>query len=276
LITKRLTLAFIVALVVSGIFTLVLSRKVSKSAPPPPPKSQYVAAAGPVEAGQALRAENLKLIEWPASMPLQGAFTTPESLVGRVVLYPLAVGEPVLERQLSSPGTGVGLTVKIPDGMRAISLKSDEVVGVAGFLLPGTHIDVLVTLHALNSPETLTSTVLQDAEVLASGQKTQPDPEGKAITATVVTLLVKPEDAERVVLASTQGTLHFVLRNGADRVNVEGKPVQLSQLTGGVGVPPPPVIIDRSKLTAEIRPVIAKTYAVETTLGSKQRMDTFQ
>jgi pilus assembly protein CpaB len=178
---------------------------------------------------------------------------------------------------LSNPGAGSGLSVKIPDGMRAISLRTDEVVGVAGFLLPGTHVDVLVTLHATNTApntpqDTITTTVLQDVEVLAAGQKIDPDPDGKATTATVVTLLVKPEEAERVVLASTQGTVHFVLRNGADRQDVDGAPVLLSQLSGGA--PPPPPAAEKPA-PRRFPVVVAKTYSVETFLGSKQRMDTF-
>ena len=145
MITRRLTSAFIIALLVSGVFTFWLSQKFTKhaQAPPPPPKSQYVAAAANMEAGQVIKAESLHLVDWPATVPLQGAFTTTQPLVGRMVLYPLAAGEPILERQLSAPGAGTGLTVKIPDGMRAISLRTDEIVGVAGFLLPGTHVDVL-------------------------------------------------------------------------------------------------------------------------------------
>ena len=212
MITRRLASAFIIALLVAGAFTFWLSQKVSKNHPAAAPKNRYVAATANIEAGQAIHPENLQLIDWPASVPLVGAFTTTDSLNGRVLLYPLAAGEPILDRQLASPGSGSGLTAKIPEGMRAISLRSDEVVGVAGFLLPGTHVDVLVTLHTASSPEPVTATVLQDVEILATGQKTQPDPEGKASTATVVTLLVKPDDAEKVVLASTQGTLHFVLR----------------------------------------------------------------
>jgi len=136
-----------------------------------------------------IKAENLRLIDWPASMPLQGAFANTQPLVGRIVLYPLAAGEPILERQLSSPGSGNGITVKIPDGMRALALRTDDVVGVAGFMLPGTHADVMVTLHPSNSPDPVTTTVLQDVQVLATGQKTEPDPDGKPVTATVVTIL---------------------------------------------------------------------------------------
>jgi pilus assembly protein CpaB len=271
--SRRLTSAFIIALVVSGIFTYWLSQKVSKTKPaPPPPKSQYVAAISNLEAGQIIRAENLHLVDWPANMPVAGAFTTPEPLVGRVVLYPLAPGEPILDRQLAAPGAGSGLTVKIPDGMRAISLRSDEVVGVAGFLLPGTHVDVLVTLHTAASPEPITTTVLQDVEILAAGQKTEPDPEGKATTATVVTLLVKPEDAERVVLASSQGSVHFVLRNGDDRKEIDGQPVMLSQLSGAAA---PPTNTGKPSAPRRVQVSIARPYVVETILGTKQRSDSF-
>jgi pilus assembly protein CpaB len=272
-INRRLITAFIIALVVSGIFTFWLSQKFTKPArpAPPPPKNQYVAVAANMEAGQAIRAENLRMVDWPAAVPLTGAFTSPQPLVGRVALFPLEAGEPVLDRQLSIPGAAGGLTVKIPDGMRAISLRTDEIVGVAGFLLPGTHVDVLVTLHTSASPDPVTSTVLQDAEILATGQKTEPDPEGKPITSTVVTLLVKPEDAERVVLASTQGSVHFVLRNGVDRAQFTGPPAVLSQLAGllpGAAVPGKPLLPKPQ--------FVPKPYTVETFLGAKQRTDNFQ
>ena len=271
MITRRLTSAFIIALVVSGIFTFWLSQRFTKTAhpAPPPQKTQYVAVAANMEAGQVIRAENLHLVDWPASVPLQGGFTTTQPLIGRIVLYPLAAGEPILERQLSAPGSGNGITIKIPDGMRALALRTDEVVGVAGFLLPGTHVDVLVTLHPANTPDPVTSTVLQDAMVLATGQKTEPDPEGKPATATVVTILVNPEDAERVVLASTQGTVHFVLRNGVDRLEPKDAPVLLSQLTGIVV--PPPAKAQRATPIAAPKP-----YSVETFLGPTVKTDNFQ
>jgi pilus assembly protein CpaB len=271
-LNRRLTSAFIIALVISGIFTYWLSQKYTKNRPaPPPPKSQYVAAAANMEAGQTIKAENLRLVDWPASVPLPGAFSAPQPVVGRIVLYPLAAGEPILERQLANPGSGTGLTVKIPDGMRAISLRSDEVVGVAGFLLPGTHVDVLVTLRPTNS-DPVTSTVLQDAVVLATGQKTEPDPEGKPTTATVVTLLVKPEDAERVDLASTQGIVHFVLRNGTDREQYNGSPALFSELSGIK-----PAVAQRSSSGhRSLQLVAAKPYAVETFMGPTVKTDNFQ
>ena len=268
---RRLTSAFIIALLISGVFTLWLSARFSKNraATPPPAKNQYVAAGVNLQAGQVIDPNNLHMIDWPASVPLTGAFTSPVALIGRTVLYPLAEGEPILERQLSTPGSGI--TGRIPNGMRAISLRSDEVVGVAGFLLPGTHVDVLVTLHTGNAPDPMTFTVLQDAVVLAAGQKTEPDPEGKASNATEVTILVKPQDAERVVLASNQGSIHFSLRNGVDREEYKGPPAQLAGLPG---IAPTPEKAKKAPKAPE--PLVAKTYTVETILGKTQRMDDFQ
>jgi pilus assembly protein CpaB len=268
---RRLTSAFIIALVVSGIFTYWLSQRFTKThAAPPAAKSQYVAAAANMEAGQAIKAENLRMVDWPANVPLPGAFTAAQPVVGRVVLYPLAAGEPILERQLANPGSGVGLTVKIPDGMRAISLRTDEIVGVAGFLLPGTHVDVLVTLKPPTG-DSITTTVLQNVEILTAGQKTEPDPEGKPATATVVTLLVKPEDAEKVDLASTNGIIHFVLRNGVDQADFKGAPAQLSDLSGAKVA----VVAERQPRRS-MQLVAAKPYQVETFMGPTVKTDNFQ
>jgi len=270
-LNRRLTVAFIIALVISGIFTFWLSQRFKTRTPAPAAKSQYIAAAANMEAGQAIKAENLRLVDWPATMPLTGAFTAPQPLIGRIVLYPLGAGEPILERQLANPGSGVGLTMKIPDGMRAISLRSDEIVGVAGFLLPGTHVDVLVTMRPANG-DPVTSTVLQNVQVLATGQKTEPDPEGKPATATVVTLLVKPEDAQRVDLASTQGIVHFILRNGVDRDEFKGSPALYSELSGG----PNPVAGAAKPVRKRLQLIAAKPYSVETFLGPTVKTDNFQ
>lgn len=269
---RRLT-SIVVALLVSGAFTFWFSKRFSRSRPAPPPaKLRYAAAAANMQADQVIRSQDIHLVDWPASMPLAGASSSAAPLIGRTVLYPLAEGQPILARQLSAPGSGTGITAKIPDGMRAISLRTDDVVGVAGFILPGTHVDVLVTLRAVNGTNPLTFTVLQDAQVLATGQNTQPDPDGKASNASVVTLLVKPEDAERVTLASNQGTIHFVLRNGVDQGQFKGPPVQLSQLSGVV--PPAPAAERPAARPREL--VAAKTYSVETIAGSKLRTDEFQ
>lgn len=268
MIARRLTIALIAALMVSGLFTFWLSKKMAKSHPAAPVQNRYAAAAHALDAGQVLKREDISLIDWPKTIPLQGAFMKPEDVVGRAVLYPLAPGEPILDRQLSAAGSGVGLTGKIPEGMRAIALKSDEVVGVAGFLLPGTHVDVLVTLRDNTGPGPVTATALQDVEVLAAGHQYQPDPSGKPTSVDVVTLLLKPQDAEKAVLASSQGTIHFVLRNGADREQADAPPLTLPELMAAR----PAKAAANARRTAQ---PAQKAWTVETLFGKKSQTDSF-
>jgi pilus assembly protein CpaB len=270
--TRRLMFALLIAIVVSGLFTFWFSRKIARSHANVSARLQYVATAHEIDAGEVLRLEDLKQISWPSSVPLTGAFTRPQDAVGRMVLYPLGAGEPVQERQLAAPGSSAGLSTKIPDGMRALSLKSDQVVGVAGFLFPGTHVDVLVTYIVPSSSSPITSTVLQDAKILAAGQKMEPDPKGKPTPVDVVTLLVSPGDAERVVLASTQGRVHFVLRNGLDTAQVTEKPVQMSALGQVAGSRPPVRVRGPQKASA---PEPAK-YSVQIVNGEKATTESFQ
>ena len=234
MVARRLVLALIVSLAGSAIFTVWLSRKFSRPVSAASGELHYVATAQNLQAGDLLTPAMLKVVSWPSATPLEGASLKVEAVSGRIVLFPLAAGEPILERQLAAPGSSAGLSMKIPGGMRAISLKSDPIVGVSGFLLPGTHVDVLVNFRMINSQDTMTLTVLQDAQVIAVGQKMEPDPEGKPTTTDVVTLLVTPDDAEKAVEASTQGTVHFVLRNGGDHQVVPPAPIQISQLGGSM------------------------------------------
>jgi pilus assembly protein CpaB len=267
---KRLLMALLVALMVSGLFTFWLSRRVAKANHvAAPKKEEYVAASKALEAGQPLKAGDLELVAWPASTPLTGGFTRIADVVGRAVLYPLAKDQPILERHLAAAGAGAGLTAKIPTGMRAISVRSDDVVGVAGFLLPNTHVDVLMTYHSVANPDPQTLTVLQDVVVLAAGQQIQPRPDGKPISVNVVTLLLKPEDTERLVLATSMGGIYFVLRNGADVEQAESQPVGLAKLTGMLPTQGGPVEPGKP-----MRPK-PKAYEVETILGDKQVFNGF-
>ncbi|MHB1936244.1 MAG: Flp pilus assembly protein CpaB [Acidobacteriaceae bacterium] len=267
MIKRRLTLAFLIALLVSGGCTFMLSRKLRLRGAPAVATEQYVAAAAPLEAGEILQADKLKTVSWPVSIPLQGASVKPQDVIGRSLLYPLAAGAPILDRDLAIPGTG--LTTKIPDGMRALALRSDEVVGVAGFLFPGSHVDVLVTYRSTTAPEPSTATVVQNVEVLAAGSQVEPTLDGKPSSVNVVTVLVTPNDAERVVLASTQGTIHFVLRNGGDQGEIDDPPINLSDLIPGTG-------LIRDGVTPTVARVKrAKPYVVETVLGNKQIATSF-
>ncbi len=275
---RRMGTAFLLALSVSGACTWVLSRKMAAHAEDKRPEQHYVAASKPLDAGQVIKAEDLTQVGWSSSSSLSGAFAKSEDVIGRSLLYPVEKDQPVTEKLLAASGSGAGLAGRIPPGMRAIALRSDEVMGVAGFLFPGSHLDVLVTYHSDKAPEPTTVTVLQDAEVLAAGQKVQPDPEGKPVTATVVTLLLSPEDAQRAVLASTQGAIHFVLRSGADRAHVQEPALMLSQLSGQTAaaavhterVAPTPVAARHP-----VEAVKLPTFTVDTINGDKLSSDSF-
>jgi pilus assembly protein CpaB len=267
---KRLVTVLFIAVVISGVFTLWLSHQVAKprAAASAPVGLQYAAAAENLQAGEVLRADQIKLVTWPANIPLEGAHQKPEEISGRALLFPLSAGEPILDRQLTAPGEGGGLPGKIPAGMRAISVRSNEVVGVAGFLQPGTHVDVLVTFHTQTSPDPVTSTILQDVEVLAAGQNFQPDSDMKADAANVVTLLVDPADAEKVVLASSQGDLHFVLRNGQDHGQVKDSGVNVSELNADGAASHPAV-------ARAAHPARPNAFIVQTIDGGKQTTESF-
>ncbi len=265
---KRLTVALLVSLLISGLFTFWLSRRLAKPAHvATAPKQLIVGAKENVQAGQLLKAGDVRLMDWP--VPLSGSVMKVEDVADRIVLFPVAKDQPILSSYLAAPGVGSGLTAKIPSGMRAISVRSDEVVGVAGFLLPGTHVDVLLTYHSDKSPDPRTATVLQDVVVAAAGQQIRPDPEGKPTSVNnVVTLLLTPADAEKLVLATNLGAIRFVLRNGADTGVASSTSVGLDDLTGTVN---PAASLDGVAGKVQ-RP---KPYQVVTVLGDKQVVKTF-
>ena len=265
---KRLMMALLAALLISGLSTFWLSRRLARASHAGTPQKQLIVAAKqPLEAGDLLKPESLRLVESPIA--LSGSFSKIEEVAGRVVLFPLAQDQPILNSYLAPAGAGVGLTAKIPSGMRAISVRSDEVVGVAGFLLPGTHVDVLLTYRTDKNPDPRTATVLEDAVVLAAGQQIRPDPEGKPTPDNnVVTLLLTPQDAEKLVLATSLGAIHFGLRNGADKAQASSASVGLDELTGDTA---PPTLAPTAVAAVPHR----KPYQVETILGDKQVVRTF-
>lgn len=226
---RRILAALAVALCFSVGATWFISHRLALTVHKAPDR-HYVVPARDVQAGEVLKPEDLAVVVWPASAPIDEAYTRTEDVIGREALFPLAKGEPLINRALSTPGSGTGLASKIPEGMRAVTLRSNEVIGVAGFLIPGSHLDVLVTYRAEKVPDPMTATVLQNASVIAVGHQIQPDPQGKPSDVAVVTLLLTPEDAERAVLASNQGVIHFVLRNGADPSRATPPPLVLSEL----------------------------------------------
>jgi pilus assembly protein CpaB len=221
-----LGLASVLALAV----TFGLYRLLRRNSGERPELTHIVLASRDLPGGIVLTADDVKVSAWPVGTSLPGSFSKVEDVLNRPLIYPVGAKDPILQRNLAIQGSGLGLSVKIPPGMRATSVRSNEVVGVAGFLYPGSRVDVLATFTLPGNANSVTQTILQDVEVLTAGEKIEPDPQGKPQTVDVVTLLLGPGDSQKLLLASTQGTIQFVLRNSADQTTTPVKPTSLTEL----------------------------------------------
>jgi pilus assembly protein CpaB len=253
------------AVIVSLALTFLLYARVKRQFAARSATVRILALAKSADPGTTLSADYVTTIDWPGNLPLEGSITRTEDAVGRIVLYPIAAGEPLRQQVLAAPGAGFGLTAKIPDGMRAVAVETNDVNNVSGFLFPGCHVDVLVTFKPDSGRDSMTATVLQNIQVLSTGEKLQPDPSGKPQKVREVTMLLAPDDAEKLVLSSNQGTVQFVLRNGSDQEQETRSPVQLKQLQSG-GSPPAPVVVKR--VAAPGKP--SAGFEVETYDGTKK------
>ena len=231
-------LAFFMAAFLAGGITYFLYRRLRGNVSQPH-VTQIVAATTDLPMGVALTTKDVTLVDWPSEVPLAGAFSKIEAVVGHPLVQSVGAKQPIFQRDLGIEGSGIGLSAKIPPGMRATAVRSNELVGVAGFLFPGSHVDVLATYAVPGGTGTITQTVLQDVEVLTAGQAIEPDPQGKPQQVNVVTLLLNPEDSQKIQLASSQGSIQFVLRNGTDAKNIEIRPTRMDQLAGIVKPPAP-------------------------------------
>ena len=185
------------------------------------PQHQVAVAARDLPLGTVLKAEDVRMIDWRGDAVPQGFLTSADLVVGRGLITSVRANEALLEGKLAAKGAGAGLSVTIPEGMRAVSVRVDEVIGVAGFILPGTRVDVMLTLPPkLDRKETVTQMILQNMRVLAAGQIVQQDAQGKPIMVSVLTLMVTPEEAELLVLAANDGKIQLALRNTLDDADV--------------------------------------------------------
>jgi pilus assembly protein CpaB len=183
------------------------------------PTKPVVVAATDLDIGAELRREDIRIIDWPANAVPAGALSDPKDAIGRGIVLPVIQNEPILPLKLSSKEAGAGLPPAIPPGLRAVSVRVNEVIGVAGYVLPGTRVDVVATVNPAGQNQMVTSkVVLTNVQVLAAGTKIERDGDrNKPMPVSVVTLLVDPEEAERLTLASTEGKIQLALRNPLDK-----------------------------------------------------------
>jgi pilus assembly protein CpaB len=199
------------------------------------PTRPVVVAAADLDVGAELRREDIRIIEWPANAVPANAIGDPKDVIGRGIVLPVIENEPILPNKLALSGAGGGLPPAIPPGLRAVSVRVNEVIGVAGYVLPGTHVDVVATVSASGANTEVTSkVVLTNVQVLAAGTKIERDgsDKNKPMPVSVVTLLVNPEEAERLTLASTEGKIQLALRNPLDKTMPVTQGVRPSGLLG--------------------------------------------
>ena len=238
--TTRTIVVIAVATVTAGIASLGVYAAV-KSIPVREVEvaHKYVAvAARNLPTGSRITDADIKLVAWPASNPVTGAFSELKPILDRGLVAAIGENEPFTETKLAPIGSGAGLPPSIPPGMRAMSVKVDEVIGVAGFVVPGTRVDLVVTLRGSGQgEESMSRTVASNVLVLTAGTKFDQEQakDGKALPSTVVTLAVSPSDAERVALASSEGKISLALRNPLDVTPTETAGVHVGALRLGMG-----------------------------------------
>jgi pilus assembly protein CpaB len=273
---NRMLIGLGVAVVIALIFSTFVYRQFKQvSATKPIATQTLVVAAVPLQLGARLDPNNLRTISWPANQPMMGMFTRIEDCANRALITPVAENEPILENKLAPKEAGAGLPATIPEGMRAISVAVNEVVGVAGFVTPGTMVDVLVTGKLSTSQESVTRTILENVRVLAAGQKIEQDREGKPQTVPVITLLVAPGDAAKMAMASTQGKIQLALRNTIDTKKTDPPAVLEAVLFAPTGGPPQLPSKPRSTAKHAAPPPPPQTHVVEVINGAKRESKAF-
>lgn len=227
-----LGMALTLALVVSMIFFQVLARRGSARAPKAVEMRDVVVAAKALPVGVVIKPEDVRLAKISVDQFPKNGFSKLEEVVDRPVASNVLVEEAILEGRLGARGSGLGIAPIIPVGMRAVSVRVSEVAGVAGFVLPGLRVDVLVTGTPPGQPGSMTTTCLQNILVLSAGQTIQPDARGQAIQTPTVTLLVTPEQAEVITLAGSEGRIQLVLRNSGDQEIAKTPGTEIGEIYG--------------------------------------------
>jgi pilus assembly protein CpaB len=266
---RRLLTILLIAFVIAGFSAFLVYRLVGVrlAASRPMATTQVVAAAKDIPLGAVLTKDDLTTITIAGTAP-KGTIAKMDEAVGRGVISEIFQGEPILESRLAGIGSGGGLAPTIPQGMRACAVRVDEVVGVAGFVIPGSRVDVLVSGSAPGgngSQGIETQTLLQNIQVLSAGQDIAKDNEGKPQQVQVVNLLVTPEQAETLSLVSNTLKIQLVLRNPLDTQIAKVPPTAMSNIFAGTAPPPPP---PRRAASGEHKPA-PKTYTITVSNGSK-------
>ena len=270
----RLLMIGVVALALGGFVSLFVYKNLQARGPSVlEAGADVVVAADDIQVGARVEERDVRIARFPASGLPAGAYAKRSQVLGRGVIIPISRGEFILPSKLAPENAGSGLPSLIPPGMRAVSVRVNEVVSVAGFVGPGTRVDVLLTGTPNGSSESQTTTVLQNVAVIASGHTLERSATGEALNTPVITLLASPEDAERVTLAQSEGKIQLSLRNPLDTHQAPVDPANAKGLYKGgtpVAAPPRPAIHPVRQPKTEKPPPSPSVLSVEVYKGDKK------
>lgn len=268
---KRLIIALTGAVVCGLVGVMLITRYLANVQGYTRQLGNVVVAKQEIPLGGKITAEHLTLAPIPNGSAPEGAFRKMDQLVGRVAITPIGVREVITSLKLAPDGTGAGLSAVIPEGFRAMTVKVDDVVGVSGFVMPGSFVDVVAVINPVRQQNSegqgpISKIVLQNIKVLASGPKIDsPDNQREPTSVKAVTLQVTPEQAEKLVLAANEGTLQLVMRNYSDQEDTQTKGANKSTLLSGdtyVPQPAPPVENSKTDFVAKrVAPVRRRSEA---------------
>jgi pilus assembly protein CpaB len=276
---KRTALVVGIAVVLAAVASLGMYRIVSRM----PAKTaevktiDVVVAQHPLKLGTRITADHIKVVQWPANAPVANSFSKVEDVLNRGLISDVDENEPLTNGKLAALEAGAGLPPSIPPGMRALSVKVNEVIGVAGFVVPGTRVDVMVTLQGKTRDEdSTTRVVVSNVQVLTAGTRYDQEnaKDGAPIPSTVVTLLVSPADGEKIALAGSAGQIMLTLRNPLDQDPTATSGVRTNALFGAPAPAPKPPVVHRGPAKPPA-PIVATTptpavYKVEAFRGAKR------
>jgi len=268
----RLLMIGVVALALGAFVSLFVYKNLQGRPATVEAGADVIVAADDIQVGSRVEEHDVRIARFPASGLPPGAYTKRSQVMGRGVIIPISRGEFVLPSKLAPENAGAGLPALIPPGMRAVSVRVNEVVSVAGFVGPGTRVDVLLTGTPNGTSESQTTTVLQNVAVIASGQRLERNAAGEAQATPVITLLASPEDAERLTLASSEGKIQLVLRNPLDTHQdpVEAANAKGLYMGGTPVVARPRVTTHSVKQKTEPPPTSPSVLSIEVIKGDKK------
>jgi pilus assembly protein CpaB len=276
----RLVAVLAVALLAATVASFVVYRALAAGSVPRQPQTiDTLVAAEAIPAGTMITRDHVKVVQWPTASRLEGSLGDPRTVIDRGAIVSIAANEPITETKLAAVGAGAGLPPTIPPGMRAMSVRVNEVVGVAGFVVPGTRVDVLVTFASRSqASDSVARVVVSNVQVLTAGTRfdqEQARQDNRPMPTSVVTLLVSPEDAQRIALAAADGTITLTLRNPLDNAPTESAGIGAGGLRGEPA-PAPPVAAARPApkpapaVIVEPPPPPPAPYTVEAIRGAKR------